>query len=652
MLDDGIVCFDNGMYKIWFVCNYCMYVVNILLFDNVLVMMGVGLLLVMMVVMLYLQCCVMVVCGDGGFMMNLQEMEIVVWLGFNLVVVIFNDSVYGMICWKQVVDGFEDFGMWFGNLDFVKYVEVYGVKGFWVIVVDQLVLMIEVVFVGGGVYVVDVLIDYFENICVLVDELCNCMLVVGCVQVCFFFGKEFNMLIVVQVFDCVFIVEIGVDSVVVLGCKFSVVEWVFKDCDGWFYFYQCVVILCRFVVLMDVRCEYLVLQIVCEGGKLLLDVIVEIICVIDGVYNVVDELCNFVGCEILMGLLVVVENCWVFIIWEFIGIVVVILVFNYLLNLIVYQVVLVIVVGCLVIIKLVFLILLLCLEFVVMVYEVGLFELWCQSFLLEGNDLVEVFVMDRCIVFLSFIGLVRVGWLLYVKFVYGVCVVLEYGGVVLVIVDCSVDLFGIIELIVKGGYYYVGQVCVFMQCIFVYDVIVEDFIQVLIVWVECFCIGDLMFQIIEVGLLIQLCEVDCVVEWIDEVVCGGVQLVVGGRWFFDIILQFIVLFNLFGDVWIIMQEVFGLVVVVYCYVGLDEVIVCVNVLFIVFQVSVFVQDIDIVLCVVNWLDVLVVMINDFIVFCIDWMFFVGCCELGYGIGGILYIMWDMLQEKMILMWWC
>lgn len=181
MFEDGIVCFDNGMYKIWFVCNYCIYVVNMLFFDNVFVMMGVGLFLVMMVVMCYFGCCVMVVCGDGGFMMNLQEMEIVVWFGLNFVVVIFNDSVYGMICWKQVVDGFLDFGMSFGNFDFVCYVEVYGVKGLCVMVVEDFVLMFEVVFVGGGVYLVDVLIDYFENMCVLVDELCNCIFDVECV---------------------------------------------------------------------------------------------------------------------------------------------------------------------------------------------------------------------------------------------------------------------------------------------------------------------------------------------------------------------------------------------------------------------------------------------------------------------------------------
>lgn len=344
------------------------------------------------------------------------------------------------------------------------------------------------------------------------------------------------MLKVVQVFDCVLIVEIEIDDVIVLECKLKVVECVFKDCDGWFELYQCIVVLCKLVVLMEEKCDYFVMQIVCEGGKLLFDVIVEMNCVIDGVYNVVDELCNFVGCEIFMGFFVVVENCWVFMIKEFIGVVVVILVFNYLLNLIVYQVVLVIVVGCLVIVKLVIMMLLFCIDFVVFVYEVGLFEFWCQSFIMQDNDLVEKLVIDGWIVFLSFIGLIRVGWLLYVKLLYGVCLVLEYGGVVLVIVDCSVDFGKVIELIVKGGYYYVGQVCVFIQCIFVYDDIVEDFMQKFVVCVERLWIVDFILKDMEVGFLILLCEVDRVVRWIEEVVDGGVMLVIGGKCFFEMML--------------------------------------------------------------------------------------------------------------------
>ncbi len=63
------------------------------------------------------------VCGDGGFMMNSQELETAVRLKLNLVVLVLVDDAYGMIRWKQAVGRFPDFGMTFGNPDFVAYAE-------------------------------------------------------------------------------------------------------------------------------------------------------------------------------------------------------------------------------------------------------------------------------------------------------------------------------------------------------------------------------------------------------------------------------------------------------------------------------------------------------------------------------------------------
>ncbi len=62
-------------------------------------------------------------------MMNSQEMETAVRLKLNVVILILEDSAYGMIRWKQAVDHFPDFGLTFGNPDFVKYAESYGAKG-------------------------------------------------------------------------------------------------------------------------------------------------------------------------------------------------------------------------------------------------------------------------------------------------------------------------------------------------------------------------------------------------------------------------------------------------------------------------------------------------------------------------------------------
>jgi acetolactate synthase-1/2/3 large subunit len=171
MPPDGIVALDNGMYKIWFARNYRTRVANTLLLDNALATMGAGLPSAMMAALLYPERRVMAVCGDGGFMMNSQELETAVRLKLNLVVLIIEDHAYGMIRWKQAVDDFADFGMTFGNPDFVRYAESYGAKATRVTVAGELAPALEGAFAGGGVHLVIVPIDYSENKRVLVDEL-------------------------------------------------------------------------------------------------------------------------------------------------------------------------------------------------------------------------------------------------------------------------------------------------------------------------------------------------------------------------------------------------------------------------------------------------------------------------------------------------
>ena len=171
MPEDGMVCLDNGMYKIWFARNYRTHVANTLLLDNALATMGAGLPSAMMAAMLYPERRVLAVAGDGGFMMNSQEMETAVRLKLNLVVLILEDNAYGMIRWKQAVDKFPDFGLGFGNPDFVKYADSYGAKGRRVESADGLAPTLEAAFSDGGVQLVVVPVDYSENIRVLVEEL-------------------------------------------------------------------------------------------------------------------------------------------------------------------------------------------------------------------------------------------------------------------------------------------------------------------------------------------------------------------------------------------------------------------------------------------------------------------------------------------------
>ena len=171
MPEDGIVCLDNGMYKIWFARNYRTHVANTLLLDNALATMGAGLPSAIMAAILNPTRRVLAVCGDGGFMMNSQELETARRLQLNLVVLVLQDNAYGMIRWKQAVDGYPDFGMSFGNPDFVAYAQAYGLKGRRVEDAEGLAPALETAFATGGIHIISVPIDYSENIRVLVDEL-------------------------------------------------------------------------------------------------------------------------------------------------------------------------------------------------------------------------------------------------------------------------------------------------------------------------------------------------------------------------------------------------------------------------------------------------------------------------------------------------
>ena len=171
MPPDGIIALDNGTYKIWFARNYLTQQPNTILLDNALATMGAGLPSAMMTSMLYPDRRVMAICGDGGFMMNSQELETAVRLGLNLGGLILRDDSYGMIRWKQADAGLPDWGLEYGNPDFVQYANSYGAVGHRVEATEEFVPILESCFQDGGVHVVEAPIDYSENQRVLIDEL-------------------------------------------------------------------------------------------------------------------------------------------------------------------------------------------------------------------------------------------------------------------------------------------------------------------------------------------------------------------------------------------------------------------------------------------------------------------------------------------------
>ena len=163
MPDDGIICLDNGVYKIWFARGYSAHRPNTVLLDNALATMGAGLPSAMMSAMVYPDRKVMAICGDGGFMMNSQEMETAVRLGLNITVLILRDDSYGMIRWKQANMGFADWGLTYGNPDFVKYADSYGANGHRVESAAHLTELLKYCRDTPGVHLIDCPVDYTEN---------------------------------------------------------------------------------------------------------------------------------------------------------------------------------------------------------------------------------------------------------------------------------------------------------------------------------------------------------------------------------------------------------------------------------------------------------------------------------------------------------
>ncbi len=169
--DDGILSLDNGMYKIWFARDYDAHASNTLLLDNALASMGAGLPAAMAAQIVHPDRFVMAVCGDGGFLMNEQDLETAVRLNLNVNILILNDSGYGMIKWKQQADGLTDYGLDFKNPDFVRIAEAYGARGHRVGSTDELRPLLEKCRDTPGVDLIDCPVDYTVNVPLLNEEI-------------------------------------------------------------------------------------------------------------------------------------------------------------------------------------------------------------------------------------------------------------------------------------------------------------------------------------------------------------------------------------------------------------------------------------------------------------------------------------------------
>ena len=422
----------------------------------------------------------------------------------------------------------------------------------------------------------------------------------------------------------------------------------YRDRDSWLTSAQRIAILERTAGIIQSRAEELAVGAAREGGKPLIDSRVEIARGIDGVRNSIEVMRTEGGKEIPMGINAASLGRVAFTRKEPIGVVVAVSAFNHPFNLIIHQVMPAVATGCPIIVKPAAATPLSCMRIVGILREAGLPEAWCQPIVTASSDDATRLATDPRVSFFAFIGSPGVGWMLRSKLAPGTRCALEHGGAAPVIVAEDANLDEALPLLLKGGFYHAGQVCVSVQRIFAHSSIARELANRLADGARKLRIGDSTSPETEVGPLISTKEVDRVAEWVTEAVDGGAECLSGGSKLSDTCYECTVLFNPPQQARVSQNEIFGPVVCVYSYDDLDDAIGLANSLPFAFQSAVFTQNIDTALRVYRRIRASAVMVNDHSAFRVDWAPFAGLDVSGHGVGGIPYTMEEMQIEKMIV----
>lgn len=422
----------------------------------------------------------------------------------------------------------------------------------------------------------------------------------------------------------------------------------FKDRDAWLPAHKRAEILEHAATLLDMRAEEFALAAAREGGKPLVDSRVEVARAIDCLALCVEALRGEHGAEVPMGRTPASAGRVAFTTREPLGVVVAVSAFNHPLNLIVHQAGPAIAAGCPVIVKPAEEVPLTCLRFVKLLREAGLPDEWCQPVVTSDVAVAQALVTDRRIAFLSFIGSAAVGWMLRSKLAPGVRCALEHGGAAPVIVAADADLARIVPLLVKGGFYHAGQVCVSVQRIYAARKISAELTQRLADAGSKLKVGDPALAETEVGPIIRPRDVDRIDEWVREAASGGAKIVCGGKRLPPQGYAPTVISEPREDARVSRLEVFGPVVCVNAFDDVDDAIRRANSLPFAFQAAVCTRDLDFAMRCYRRLDASAVMVNDHTAFRVDWMPFAGLRESGLGVGGIAHTVHDMQCEKMLV----
>ena len=172
LAESDILISDVGAHKMWIARMYPCYQPNTCIISNGFAAMGIAVPGAFVAKLIYPERNCLAVCGDGGFLMNSQELETAVRVGVPFVTLIFNDEAYGLIEWKQMNTFGRPAHIDFTNPDFVKYAQAFGAKGYRVQGSDELVPILKDAFNQNVPSVIDCPVNYAENLR-LTEELGN-----------------------------------------------------------------------------------------------------------------------------------------------------------------------------------------------------------------------------------------------------------------------------------------------------------------------------------------------------------------------------------------------------------------------------------------------------------------------------------------------
>jgi acetolactate synthase-1/2/3 large subunit len=161
---EDIVVSDVGAHKIWVARLYQTYEPNTVIISNGFAAMGISIPGAIAAALVHPDRRVVALCGDGGFLMNSQELETAIRVGAKVTTVVWRDNGYGLIDWKQRNEFGRPFGVEFGNPDFVDYARSFGMAAFRPSTAADLYPTLCRALEVDGPSLVEVPIDYAENL--------------------------------------------------------------------------------------------------------------------------------------------------------------------------------------------------------------------------------------------------------------------------------------------------------------------------------------------------------------------------------------------------------------------------------------------------------------------------------------------------------